>query len=214
MKKTFISKVLRLLMFQKNITVSQLARETQLPQQTLQRLVAGTSKNPHEKTINALADFFDLTIEQLKGESVLPTDFNNSLTETAHPQIKQIPILAWENIEKFLSTASASNEFILVNSKLPDNTFALIMNDSSMEPYIPEGSTLIFSPEKQPKDREFVLAKLAQHNAILFRQILVDGNQQYLKPMNPDLNKFSMRMLGKKDKWLATLVEYRYCYPS
>lgn len=216
MKKTFINKILRVLMFQENMNVSQLARETSLPQQTLQRLVSGTSSNPHEKTVNKLADFFGLTIEQLKGETTLPTYFNNALTETTHPQVKSIPVVSWEHIEIFLKKSNqlVHQNFIWVNSTLPDDVFGLVMNDSSMEPYIPENSALIFSLKKQYKDREFVLVKLTQQNTILFRQILLDGDKRFLKPMNPDLNKFSMRILGKKDKVLATLIEYRYCYSS
>lgn len=214
MKKTLLDKIMRLLIFQKNINISQLARETNLPQQTLQRLVSGTSTNPHEKTVKTLADFFGLSVEQMKGERALPADTNSELTTRFHPDVKKIPLLAWEQIDLCIKDPikNKSPSCIFVDAKLSDATFATFMPDASMEPYIPEGSTLIFSSNRPTADRQFVLAKLQKDNVILFRQLLYDANDRYLKPMNPDLNAFSMRSLEKKDKLLGILLEYRHCY--
>lgn len=205
---------MRLLVFQKNINISQLARETQLPQQTLQRLMSGTSTNPHEKTIKILAHFFGLSIEQLKGECSLPAEVSDDLVTHLHPTIKKIPLLAWEQIALFLtnSVTNQSVACVFVDAALSEATFAASMPDTSMEPYIQQGSTLIFSSHRPTTDRQFVLAKLQKEDVILFRQLLYDGNDRYLKPMNPDLKIFSMRALEKKDKLLGTLLEYRHCY--
>ena len=214
MSHSLISNVLRLLMFRRNMNVSQLARETHLPQQTLQRLVSGASANPHEKTLIALTHFFGLSVEELKGEKELPSHVGKDIIKRPHPDIKQIPVIDWENIELFLEnlTKIEIKDFVLGDPKLPDDIFALSMRDTSMEPYIPKDSTLIFSPTISAKDRTFVLAKIGQNTTAIFRQLLIDGDQQYLKSMNPDLSSFPMRILGKKDKLLGTLVEYRYCY--
>lgn len=205
---------MRLLVFQKNINISQLARKTQLPQQTLQRLMSGASTNPHEKTLTTLANFFSLSIEQLKGESALPAEVSDDLATHLHPTIKKIPLLAWEQIELFLknSVTNKSAACVFVDAALSEATFAAYMPDASMEPYIQQGSTLIFSLNRPAADRQFVLAKLQKDDVILFRQLLYDGNDRYLKPMNPDLKIFSMRALEKKDKLLGTLLEYRHCY--
>ena len=212
MKKSFISTVLKRLMFQNNINVSQLARETKLPQQTLQRLVAGLSNNPHKKTVDTLADFFGLTHAQLKGETILPKHLDNQLLANTQPAIQQIPILSWDDIEHYLKNPkkTRTEKFILTNSGLSEKQFALSMNDSSMHPNVPENSTLIFEPSKPIKDRALVLVKLNHNNTIVFRQLLLDGDLQYLKPFNQDLNTFTLRKLGKKDKILAVLCEYRY----
>ena len=81
-----------------------------------------------------------------------------------------------------------------------------------MEPLFPYSSMLIFDPEKPFKDRSYVLVQLNETNTPVFRQLLIDLDQKYLKPLNPDLNVFKMRLIGEKDKIIATLVEARQLY--
>lgn len=215
MIKTTLSKILRLLLFQKNMNVSQLAKKTKLPQQTLQRLVSGTSHRPQEKTIHALANFFGLTHQQIKGEVDLPPAINQQFAENIHPEIKRIPLLAENEIEIFLNNPKKirCEKFVLVNARLSgENHFALIMHDTSMEPFIPVGATLIFSRTRSYKDRALVLVKLHKHNHFVFRQILMDGKRCYLKPMRPDLATLSIHPMEKQDKVVGVLVEYRHSY--
>lgn len=215
MIKTHLNKILRLLLFQRDMNVSQLAKKTKLPQQTLQRLVSGTSHRPQEKTIQALADFFGLTQQQITGEMDLPSTVNQQLIENIHPEIKHIPLLIENQVENFLKNPKKihTEKSILVQAHLPgEHHFALIMNDTSMEPFIPAGATLIFSRNRFYQDRALVLAKLHKNNHLMFRQLLIDGKQRYLKPMHPDLNAISIYPLKKMDKILGMLVEYRHSY--
>ena len=46
----------------------------------------------------------------------------------------------------------------------------------------------------------------------VFRQLLIDVEHQYLKPLNPDLNAYQMRLLNDKDKITAVLIESRINY--
>jgi hypothetical protein len=101
---------------------------------------------------------------------------------------------------------------IAFSGKISDNSYATITQDSAMEPLFPRNSLLIFDPERIPKDRSYVLAELHDSNLLVFRQLLLDADQKYLKPLNPDLNIFKMRLLSEEDKIIATLVEARQIY--
>jgi SOS-response transcriptional repressor LexA len=81
-----------------------------------------------------------------------------------------------------------------------------------MEPMFIEGTTLIFNPDKEPKDKSFVLVFLAETGTPLFRQILIDGDAKYLKPTNPSLSTLPITVLTNEDKILGTLVESRRNY--
>jgi SOS-response transcriptional repressor LexA len=83
------------------------------------------------------------------------------------------------------------------------------MMDTSMEPLFPKMSLLIFDPNESYQDRSYVLVHLTHQKKPVFRQILIDADQQYLKPLNSDLSEFNMRILHTEDKILATLVESR-----
>src|SRR3990167_1065639 len=198
MNKSLVSNILRALMFKKNVNTSQLARELKLPQQTLQRIVSGASPNPHGKTLKPIADFFDLSLEQLKGESPLPDSVTDmGLPTRAKPKVKEVPIVDWNEVEIYLKNSAlySANEYTFVDPTLSQTTFAITLPDSSMEPYFPKGSLLILDPQKTVRDRCFVLAKITDSQPLLFRQLLIDGEHQYLKALNPDLNAFPMRLL-------------------
>ena len=92
--------------------------------------------------------------------------------------------------------------------------YATTLEDSSMEPLFCRGSLLIFDSEKPFKDRSYVLVLLHETNTLVFRQLLIDLDRKYLKPLNPDLNIFKMRAIGEQDKIIATLIEARQLFDS
>ena len=83
-----------------------------------------------------------------------------------------------------------------------------------MEPLFPKMSVLIFDPNVEHHDRSYVLVQLAQQPTPVFRQILIDADQHYLKPLNSDLSEFSMRLVKPEDRIIATLIESRLTHRS
>lgn len=217
MSKNLISKVLKTLMFKKSINTSQLARDLNLPQQTLQRIVSGTSSRPHPKTLKPIADFFDVSVEQLKGESPLPESVSDiGLSVSTKPTPKAIPVVAWDELAQYLENPDSyhASEHVFGDPSLSDKTFALGLPDSSMEPFFPKGSLLILDPDKPVTDRCFVLSQLHESRTTIFRQLLIDGERRFLKPLNPDLTAFPMRLLNNDDKVLGVMIEFRHRYDN
>lgn len=222
--KATISNILKILMLKKNIKTTQLARTTKVPQQTLQRIVTGTTPNPHISSLKPIADHFDITIEQLKGEQQLPKEllltagFEDILVKKAI----NVPLLTWEQLKDLNKINKQRNgvgietfeNIITISANFDEKCFGLIMNDSSMDPYFPKDSILVINPEKEIKDRCFALIKLNKEKIFIFRQILLDGQHEYLKPLNPDLTNFQMRLLNKEDKIIGVLVEARRVYDN
>lgn len=214
MKKSIISDILKALMFKKNIRPAQLAREINVPQQTLQRIASGESPRPHITSLKPIADYFDISLEQLKGEIPLP----DALVEIDNVPVKkpvtnQIPLIRWSELNRNFDFAQyIPAEYILVDGKLASAGFAIQMQDASMSPYFPEKSILIFNKDKEAKDRSYVIVLLGDSDTAIFRQILFDGAHRYLKPLNPDLNMFKMQLSKENDRILGVLVECRHSY--
>jgi SOS-response transcriptional repressor LexA len=212
-----ISNILKALMFKRNLNTSQLARDTELPQQTLQRIVSGASPRPHGKTLKPIADFFEVSLEQLKGESPLPENVANiELPVLSRPKAKEIPVLGWTDISAHIKSENSDliTGYIYASPSFSAHALAVNLPDSSMEPYFPKGSLLILDPEKVPTDRCFVLVDITESNTIIFRQYLLDGENSYLKALNPDLNTFPMRILSKEDKVFGVMIEFRHQYEN
>lgn len=213
-----LSGILKTLLFKKDMKAAELARAVKMPVPTIHRIVTGKCTRPYQSSIEALAEYFAISKEQLLGEKPLPDEIDNDFitpisnrTNISENYIKEIPLIPWNKITTF-NKLENSFEKIPCLGTISDEGFSTTMPDSSMSPIFSKGNILIFDPIKTPADRSFVLIKLAENNILVFRQMLVDGDYKYLKPLNPDLNVFKMRLLNESDQIIAVLVESRQIY--
>lgn len=212
-----IAQILKMLLFKRDKRVTQVAREAQIPQQTLQRIVAGLSPKPHQKTLNSLANYFAISIEQLTGQEPLPEDQAViSLPNIERHPIYQIPYIDFSDVNNYLKTQDKGliKHYINTDGDLSENVFATKMTDSSMCPYISKHALVLLDPNAQPQDQNFVLVHLEESGAFIIRQILTEGTDQHLKPMNPDLSTLATRTMKKGDKVVALVIEVRQRYSS
>lgn len=183
-----------------------LAREVDMPQPTIHRIVTGKSTRPYKSSLKPIADYFSLSVDQLVGE--LPISNASTVTNIKQPQ--QIPVIP---LEKTMAPTEVLpeeiDEFVIISPFANENSFAVELNDSSMEPQFTKHTILILDPDIEPTDRCFVLVKIHDHDLPVFRQMISDGEYQYLKPLNPDLNLFKMRILEQSDTILGVLTESR-----
>lgn len=205
-KHSKFAAILRRLLFEHNIRVTDLAREVDLPQPTIHRFVTGKSTRPYKSSLKPIADYFSISIPQLLGEE--PLENQKDVQHSKHTN-KNVPIIPWEQLSES-SLHSLSNVETILVANVSDYCFASKIQDSSMDPIFPCGTTLIFDKQKEPKDRAYILVKLHDSELCAFRQVIIDGSNYYLKPLNPDLSKFSMRLLDDKDKLLGVLIEARH----
>lgn len=196
--------ILKRLLFERNMRASDLAREVNLPLPTIHRLVTGKSSRPYMSSLEPIADYFSISVEQLLGvDNIYIED-----AITSH-LMRTLPLIPWEHLDRIGLNDEGRFKQIPDIAGVSQNAFATILIDTSMEPIFNRGNILIFEPKLSPKDRSYVLVKLADQHGYIFRQLVVDADQKYLKPLNPDLNIFKMRLLGIDDNIEAVLVEAR-----
>ena len=93
-KQNMLSSILNRLLFEKKMKPIDLARKLGIPQPTMHRIVTGKSPNPHKSNLEPLAEYFDVTVAQLKGEDPLPANlWSDSLLPTKKIETLQIPII-------------------------------------------------------------------------------------------------------------------------
>lgn len=206
-----LSAVLNRLMFDKRIRVAELARRTGVSQPTLQRMVMGTIEKPHRASLQPLADYFQVSIEQLKGLQAIPWLYPASPQEAGWTKV---PLLSWDQAVSWVdkSEANPERELLFTDAKVGLKAFALRMHDASMEPLFPKSTLLIIDPDKSFKDRSYVAVLLKNHPEAIFRQLLIDGPYRYLKPISPDFDRYKMSLMGEHDKIAGVLVQARRDY--
>jgi hypothetical protein len=209
---------LKKLLFDRDMRPVDLARELDIPQPTIHRLVTGKSTRPYRSSLEPIAAYFSLTVDQLIGEEVLPDSSPKSKGNTEKirapgHQVKTIPILTWESAAGDRSWPKGGRGIVSAGN-ISDDCFALLMQDFSMSPLFPKSTILVFDPHKPAVDRSFVLVKLKDKAVPVFRQLLIDVDHKYLKPLNPDLSTYEMRLLSDEDEVIASLFESRMNHES
>ncbi len=199
MKNTKIGQILNRLMADQKIRVTELARRINLPQPTIHRIATGACEHPHLSSLKPIANFFSINVDQLKGHEPIPW----------LDRASKVPLLEWDEILYWPKRKDEKiyNEFILTDAVIGKAGYALKIIDASMDPVFPRNTILIADPEKQFKDRSFVIAKLANYPEAIFRQLLVDAGDRYLKPLSPDFEQYKMTRLNNNDKILSVVVQ-------
>ena len=67
----------------------------------------------------------------------------------------------------------------------PD-TFVLRVRGESMEPKFHDGDLIFVDPEAAPLSGRYVVVRLEDSHEATFKQLIVEGDRQFLKAMNPD----------------------------
>lgn len=199
MKNTKISQILNQLMAEKEIRVAELARRVNLPQPTVHRIATGACEHPHLSSLEPIARFFSISVSQLKGHEPIPW----------LDRVSKVPLLIWEQtiVWPLNQNEILHPELIFTDANVSTNAYALKINDDSMDPVFPKNTFLIADPNKQPKDRSYVIAKLSNLEKPIFRQLLIDAQDRYLKALSPDFDQYKMIYLNNNDNILSTVVQ-------
>lgn len=204
-----ITEILKRLMFEKDIKAMDLARLTGLPQPTVQRMVAGTTPNPHLSSLIPIAQFFEITIEQLKG--LEPISWLESVANRT--KLIPIPVISWDEAahwHELKKSYQATDATLFMETKVGPHAFALTIEDASMYPLFPEGTQIILDPDKPLKDRSYVAVNLKGNSKAVFRQLLIDFNHHYLKAVSPDLEHFPLTLMQEGDRICGILIQARH----
>lgn len=213
-KQWTTSEILKHLMFKQNLKSAELARLTGLPQPTVHRIVEGNSTRPHQGSLEALAQFFNLSIDQIKGSEPIPnlnpTTPASDLPEGWH----KIPIYTWNDVVNYAKSnktvVQAGKASTLTNSDVNDAGFLVELTDESMFPQFPSGTEIIINTEYEPIDREMVVVYLKRQDKAFFRMVVFNGGERFVRPLNPDLMPIGMEKINPdEDLIVGVFVEER-----
>lgn len=198
-----------LLKLRGDITLSDLARETGVPQPTLHHIVEGRTKKPRRQALESLATYFSISVPQLIGTLPLLPNIPNAIKDSL--KISTVPLIDWELAKNWNRDDYECIQFreIIVEREVSKNTFALELQDASMEPLFLEKSILIFDPTKSPKGRDFVLVYLAQSNSVTFNRLFIEDNKFYLRQEQANGDVDLRKLNISKDRIIATLIQAR-----
>ena len=200
-------------MFKRGLKSAELARLTGLPQPTVHRIVEGDSTRPQLASLEVLAQFFELTVAQLKG--IDPIDELGVKIENPMPDgWHKIPVYTWDDVAAFARSnkteVQKGRAETLTNADVNDAGFLIELTDESMYPQFPSGTEIIINTEYAPMDREMVIVYIKRHEKAFFRMMLFNGDERLVRPMNPDLMPIGVEKLDpKEDMVVGVFIEER-----
>lgn len=206
-----LSNTLKRLLFQRNIRSADLARAVNLPLPTIHRLVTGKSQRPFKSSLTPIAEYFNVSTEQLLGLQPLPVNQKNNfsteiaISSTIATDFQIVSLQSWDS----LSDKETKPIGQLAVGNVSKYAFALVMQDHSMQPLFEKDCILIFDPKLTPSDYSFVLIKRTTTNSYVFRQLIIDQDKNYIKALNPDISASSIRTIDDNDEIIGCLVETR-----
>ncbi len=210
MKKTKLAITLKTLLRKKNLSESELARQTGICQPVINRMTSGQTDNPKIETLRPIAQFFSISLDQLIGDAPLPS---NQPIFRVEQEFYNLPLISlqdakyWpENREQLLALT-----MIQTDIKTSDLGYAIRLKDSTMYPMFPDGTLLIIDPTQEFQHRDFVIANLKGQTQGIFKQVLIEGKDKYLKSVNAD---YPPQKLNKDDKIIGVMLQARIDFRS
>ncbi len=201
-----LSTVLKALMHDVGITVTELARQTGVGQPVIHRMASGETDNPKVGSLSPIAKFFGVNISMLVGDEPLATTRFAGSYNPYYRSWSKLPLLTWAQCsawpEKHLP--AEINSYISTESNVSDKAFAVRMEDQTMAPHYPKDTFMVFEPTLTASDNDIVAIYIEGQSQIQVKQLMLDGDDLYLKPLNAD---FEINRINKPHRILGVLVQ-------
>lgn len=187
---------------QAKLTQKELADRVGISQTAVHKLECGRSRSSRRTVTIALTCGVDpIWLDTGRGEMSLvgatPGMDQAELAKAAEdgeiyraPIFARLPLISWEYANKYCDESTEAfhpqevESWVPVAPKSSDKTFALRVPDDSMEPEFQEGEVIIVDPTLPGRHNEFLVARMEGDTTATFKQLIIVGNRQYLKPLN------------------------------
>ena len=188
---------LQQLLHKQSISETELARRTGLPQPTIHKVVSGKTEDPRISTLQVLAAYFKVSVDDLFSPNVLLANHASKV------EAKSIPVISWEEClrgESLIKTMAPDtwNQWIVVNGK--GGELYAVSTKLSMEPCFPRGTLLAVTPNVAPTDGALAVVHYPNTQEATLREVWIDGPNQLLEPINhngpADKLDDSIRIIG------------------
>lgn len=199
-----LAKNLSNLLIENSITITELARQINAKQPVLYRIAHGMTKNPSILTLLPIVRYFGITLNQLLGEpEAIP---NRELN--ANLKARSVPVLSVTHIASYPENCNWDHALAAIQVDIPvsDNSFAMVLTDSTMTPQFLPGYLLIFDPDQEVTNGNYS-AVIYGDGHVGFKKVLIDGSRKYLKSINSD---FPIQELRAEDRLIGALVQARF----
>jgi SOS-response transcriptional repressor LexA len=198
------------------LTEGELASAVKVPVRTIANILG--NKLPHDRAIwEKFARYFRMDVDFLRtGELAHPrtmVELPGSTQHSAAGEIRKFPLLNWHQMSQMVSSKHLpdvihAEALVEATDVSGTRTFALKVQDDSMEPLFSEAEMIFVNPDLEWKPGDYVIANqlAADRHTILLRQVKPIGSQCMLHPLN---RKYEDLPLTNHDEVWGKVVRLR-----
>ncbi|MGI0118687.1 LexA family protein [Zooshikella sp. RANM57] len=192
-----------------SLTQDELASTINISQTAIYKIEDGLTQNP--RCLGKLAEVLRVSPEWLQfginppawlKESQHTTEAINDI-ETGYPLLSWVQAGAWQPIDE-VELYEAKR--LCCPVKCSVDTFVLRVQGISMEPMFHEDDLIFVDPNVECRSGSFIIARLDDHNEATFKQLIIEGGQRYLKPLNPDWPEKIIPLKGSSCSVVGTVI--------
>jgi SOS-response transcriptional repressor LexA len=153
-----------------------------------------------------------VTVSQLIGEDPLPNDQAQLSGSTKSRGWNRVPLISWKDAVKWpelqpQQQSATDMTYVSTDAQVSKLAYSLVIKGRAMEPLFPEGTTIIVEPKRKPNNRDFVVVQMPGEEEARLKQVIVDGNEQYLKSLNPALEEVKIMRLSEAGQFLGVMAQ-------
>jgi hypothetical protein len=208
-----LPEILNKLMAESDIDSVQLSKYTDIPVATISRIRTNDKANPTTATLKPIAQFFNISIDQLLGIQELPSNRIPGTFNSVHYTSSLVPIIEWDNVLDFLTKKQEFFkgkflQWISSERNLPDNAFALIIRNENPVLFLKNGAIILVAPQNRVQSGNIAIFSTNEKKRIELYQVILDGDEVYIKSTNPEIK--DIKRLPKTFTFIGSIVEIRY----
>lgn len=173
-----VRKILISLLESRNINEAELSRRTGISTATVNRLITGATPDMRISTLRAIADFFNISLDQLTGTKPL-------LSESIDKKVIKFPLIPWDKAGEWQElikdyTPENWSYWTTVSSEINKPYYGLTMLQQGFPLPFVQNAVLIIDPYMSPKDNQYVIVHCLKKGAVVIKKILFEGDEAWL----------------------------------
>ena len=153
------------------------------------RMETGSNKTISIPKLQLLADVFGVTVTEIFRDAEGIKDLDIGLS-----QLRKVPVISWVQAGNWTDSPASIDDIdncdtVISPPNAGPNAYALRVSGDSMSApsgmSFPDSSLIVVNPDKEPANLDFVIAYFEDTGESTFKQLLIDGPNKILKPLNP-----------------------------
>lgn len=181
---------IRALRLERKLTLQQVADVFGITRASVAGWERGDSR-PDQDKLSRLARTLGTTVEYLLTGSITVVKKIDANVEPGPVLRGHVPLISWvqagewgQIVDNF--SPGDAEDWMPCPRKYGPHTFALRVRGVSMEPRYHDGDIIFVDPDAQAEHGKNIIVRLDDEHEATFKQLVVEGERKFLKPLNPD----------------------------